>query len=431
MNIAQIIMLFTLFLMVSGKVPIYLTAVIGSTIAALAFGIPPSASFFGISLGEAEVTVGTLLQAGLHPVLIDMLGVLLFIGIMEKTGFLRIIILKIMDIGKNLGGGPGIAAAGGIAAGVIGGMTGFTQPAITGVVTGPASVKLGVDPNKSAGTHALAGILGNFGGFTHPTIVAVVATAGIGFGAINIVGILVGLSAFAMSFYRLSKDTAAKKEINADEVSLTDENGEGEKVSESFGKAVIPFLVLIVGFISGLPIVLNGIVASLFVVLLSGMKINEAEKTMMDGIHRIATPLFATVSFLFMSAVINQIGLVDLVSDVLEPVLNLAPIQIMLLVSAITGLVTQSNGASAAIVVPFLQVVIASGANPFVASLAAAGGPAIMQYFLTGGPVAALTTVIPVIPGSELKTANKFQRPDILFALGVLFVITLVLSFIM
>ena len=430
MNIAQIIMLFTLFLMVSGKVPIYLTAVIGSTIAALAFGIPPSASFFGISLGEAEVTVGTLLQSGLHPVLIDMLGVLLFIGIMEKTGFLRIIILKIMDIGKNLGGGPGIAAAGGIAAGVIGGMTGFTQPAITGVVTGPASVKLGVDPNKSAGTHALAGILGNFGGFTHPTIVAVVATAGIGFGAINIVGILVGLSAFAMSFYRLSKDTKANKTVNTDEeISLNDENE--EEVSGSFGKAVIPFLVLIVGFISGLPIVLNGIVASLFVVLLSGMKINEAEKTMMDGIHRIATPLFATVSFLFMSAVINQIGLVDLVSDVLEPVLNLAPIQIMLLVSAITGLVTQSNGASAAIVVPFLQVVIASGANPFVASLAAAGGPAIMQYFLTGGPVAALTTVIPVIPGSELKAANKFQRPDILFALGVLFVITLVLSFIM
>jgi len=429
MNIAQIIMLLTLLLMVSGKVPIYLTAVIGSTIAALAFGIPPSATIFSFSFGDVDVTVGTLLQSGLHPVLIDMLGVLLFIGIMEKTGFLKIIILKIMDVGKELGGGPGIAVAGGIAAGVIGGMTGFTQPAITGVVTGPASVKLGVDPNKSAGTHALAGILGNFGGFTHPTIVAVVATAGIGFGMINIFGIIVGLSAFGMSFYRLSRSLSTNVATPADEISLDD--ADDEVLNGTFGKAVIPFIVLIVGFISGLPIVLTGIIASLFVILLSGMQVAEAEKTMMAGIYRISTPLFATVSFLFMSAVINQIGLVDLVADVLEPVLTLAPIQIMLLVSALTGLVTQSNGASAAIVVPFLQVVIASGANPFVASVAAAGGCAIMQYFLTGGPVAALSTVVPVISGSELKTANKFQRPDILFSLAVLFVITLALSFVM
>jgi len=148
---------------------------------------------------------------------------------------------------------------------------------------------------------------------------------------------------------------------------------------------------------------------------------------MMAGIHRISTPLFATVAFLFMSAVINHIGLVDLVADRLEPALNAAPILIMLLVSAVAGFITQSNGASAAIVVPFLAVVLASGADPFSAAVAAAGGTAIMQYFLTGGPVAALSTVIPVIPGSELKAANRFQRPAILGTLGVLTIIVLIL----
>ena len=75
---------------------------------------------------------------------------------------------------------------------------------------------------------------------------------------------------------------------------------------------------------------------------------------------------------------------------------------------------------------PFLQVVLAAGADPLTAACAAAGGSAVMQYFLTGGPVAALSTVIPVIPGSDLKTANRFQRPAMLFGLFVLFLCVLV-----
>jgi hypothetical protein len=51
-----------------------------------------------------------------------------------------------------------------------------------------------------------------------------------------------------------------------------------------------------------------------------------------------------------------------------------------------------------------------------------------MQYFLTGGPVAALATVIPVIPNSDLRTANRFQRPAILSGLAVAFIVTLVLG---
>lgn len=416
---AQIIMVLTLLLMVSGKVPLYLTAVIGGTIAALVAGVP---------FNDADVTIRTLLGAGLHPVLLDMLGVLLFIGIMESTGFLKIIIFRIMTLGKRVGGGPGVAAAGGISAGIIGGMTGFTQPAITGVVTGPASVKLGVPPNKSAGMHALAGILGNYGGFTHPTMVAVVATAGIGFGMINVVGIIVGLSSFVIAFLLMRR---SMKAANARVADVSDEDlvaeGDRDALTGSFLKAIFPFLVLLAGLIAGFPIVLVGIVASLLVMLLARENPARAESVMMAGIHRISTPLFATVAFLFMSAVINHIGLVDLVADRLEPALNVAPILIMLLVSAVAGLITQSNGASAAIVVPFLAVVLTSGADPFSAAVAAAGGTAIMQYFLTGGPVAALSTVIPVIPGSELKAANRFQRPAILATLGVLTVIVLIL----
>ena len=412
MNIAQIIMLLTLLLMVSGKAPIYLTAITGSAIAALVAGV-------SVSGEPGVVTIATLLQSGLNPVLIDMLGVLLFIGIMEKVGFLQTIIYKIMGIGKKVGGGPGICTAGGIAAGIIGGLTGFTQPAITAVVTGPAAVKLGVEPNKAAGIQAMAGVLGNFGGFTHPTIVAVIATAGIQFGMINVIGIFIGLTAFAAGYIRLSRELKGAK------IQVDQSDDEMLVVStKEFLKAAIPFIVLFTGFIAGFPIILVGIVSSLLVVILAGINLADGEKAMMEGLARISTPLFATVAFLFMSAVINEIGLVNIISDTLEPLLRFGPIQIMLLVSALTGLITQSNGASGAIVIPFLQVVIAAGADPFAAAVAAAGGCAIMQYFLTGGPVAALSTVIPVIPGSDLKNANKYQRPMLLIALCALFIIT-------
>lgn len=96
--------------------------------------------------------------------------------------------------GNKLGGGPGVCTAGGIAAGVIGALTGFTQPVITAVITGPAAVKLGVDPNKVAGIQAHAGHIGNLAGFTHPTQVAILATAGIGYGLFNVLGLIAALS---------------------------------------------------------------------------------------------------------------------------------------------------------------------------------------------------------------------------------------------
>jgi hypothetical protein len=47
-----------------------------------------------------------------------------------------------------------------------------------------------------------------------------------------------------------------------------------------------------------------------------------------------------------------------------------------------------------------------------------------MQYFLTGGAIAALPSTTAIVRGADLKTANRFQRPSILFALAVLFAIS-------
>jgi len=428
---AQIIMGITIVAMVSGKVPIYLTAFVGSIIAALAAGFGISPGFMFGHLGGTAVFdsngnpqfLANLLAAGLNAVIIDMLGVLLFIGIMEKVGFLNAIVVKVMHFGNKMGGGPGVCTAGGIAAGIIGGMTGFTQPAITGVITGPPAVDMGVDKNKVAGVLAHAGHLGNFGGFTHPTMIAVIATAGITFGAINVIGAVVALSIFAASFIRLRRDmkgVTEMKELSSD-----------IKTDIPFGKAITPFIVLVTAFVIGIPVVVSGLLAAFVVVMITGKDFIQGEKTMMEGLTRIIVPLFATASFLFMSRVISEIGLVTLFSNLLEPILAFSPILIMLLVSSLAGFFTQSNAASIPIIIPFLLIVLDQGANPLAAAVAAAGGPAIMQYYLTGGPVAALSTVVPVIEGSDLKTANKFQRPSILVGMAVLFVICLVLSIVL
>lgn len=141
--IAQVVMVLTLLLMITGKTPIYMTAIVGATLSALIAGFP--------IMGSAEMTIAKMVNTGLNPVIADMTGILLFIGIMQATGFLDVIIRDIVRVGNKLGGGTGVCSAGGIAAGVIGALTGFTQPVITAVITGPAAVRLGVDPNKCAG----------------------------------------------------------------------------------------------------------------------------------------------------------------------------------------------------------------------------------------------------------------------------------------
>lgn len=139
--IAQVVMVLTLLLMITGKTPIYMTAIVGATLSALIAGFP--------IMGSAEMTIAKMVNTGLNPVIADMTGILLFIGIMQATGFLDVIIRDIVRVGNKLGGGTGVCSAGGIAAGVIGALTGFTQPVITAVITGPAAVRLGVDPTSA------------------------------------------------------------------------------------------------------------------------------------------------------------------------------------------------------------------------------------------------------------------------------------------
>ncbi len=416
-------MILTLLMMIIGRLPIYITAIIGSTLAALVAGFPVS--------GKSEITLLKLVYSGMNPVIADMTGVLMFIGVMEKTGFLEVVIRKIMQLGTKFGGAPGITSAGALVAGMIGALTGFTQPVVTASITGPAAVKLGMNPNKTAGLAAHAGHFGNFAGFTHPTQVAVIATAAIGFGMINVVGAIVGISIIAFSFYRLvdemkkSGKTFTKEEIDAIGKSVL---GKGEGISVK--RATIPFVVFIVGFVTGFPLFLVGILCGIVTTLLAKIRLEDGENAMLKGVQRIATPLVATIGFLYMSNVMDKIGLVHIISALLEPVINFSPVLIMLLVSSIAGFLTQSNAAAAAIIIPFLKIVLAAGANPLAAACAAAGGSAVWQYYLTGGPVAALSTVVPVVPGSNLVAANKFQRPAMVFGFFVLLICVCVVNFV-
>ena len=419
--LAQIIMVLTLVIMITGKTPIYMTAIIGATISALVAGFPLA--------GNAEVTIASMINSGLNPVIADMTGILLFIGIMEAAGFFDVIIRDIVRVGNRIGGGPGVVTAGGIAAGLIGALTGFTQPVITAVITGPAAVRLGVDPNKAAAIQGHAGHIGNLFGFTHPTQVAIIATAGLSFGLFNILGLIAALSVFAMSYFRLTRDMKAKGiTMTAEENAAILKDFEAKEYHATSAQAFAPFIVLVIGFVLGFPIFLVGLFAGIFTMILAKRDPKQSEQEMMKGVGRIATPLVATIGFLFLSTVIRNIGLVQVIADLLKPVLSVAPIQIMFLVAMLTALLTQSYGASAAIILPFLQIVIQAGGDPFAAGFAAASAGALTQYFLTGGPVAALATVIPVIPGSELKPANLFQRPSILFGLLVALVISTLLG---
>ena len=415
MEMAQILMVITLIFMVWGKTPLYLTAIVGSTIAALAAGFPIS--------GKADITLAKLINGGLNPVIADITGVLMFVGILETSGFLKVIINKIISCGSKLGGAPGITAAGSLAAGCIGALTGFTQPVVTAAITGPVATKLGMDPNKTAGLAAHAGHFGNFAGFTHPTQVAVVATAAIGFGAINVVGAITGISIIAFSWYRIVREMRKNPPIISQDIKDEVARSLSNKSGISFSLAIFPFLLFCIGFVLGIPVFVDGTVCAILVAILAKMNPSKSETDMIDGVKRASIPIVATISFLFMSGVINKIGLVDVISNIMAPLVSISPVYTMHFVSALAGFITQSNAASVAIDVPFLQVVLAAGADPLTAACAAAGGSAVTQYYLTGGPVAALSTVIPVVKGSNLKDANKFQRPAMLFGLLVLFLL--------
>ena len=112
------------------------------------------------------------------------------------------------------------------------------------------------------------------------------------------------------------------------------------------------------GFVAGFPVFLVGLASAIVCMLLSGKPMREAEAAMLKGVSLIATPIVATIGFLFMSTVIKQVGLVQTMSDAVGPVLSVAPVLILFGVAFLTGFLTQSYAASVSVLVPFLQVVL-------------------------------------------------------------------------
>lgn len=413
--VAQIIMVLTLIVMITGIAPLYITAVVGGLLSALAAGFPLT--------GADPNAISKILVASMHPVIIDMLGVLLFIGIMQKCGYMDVIIWNIMDFGRRYGGAPGIATAAGLAAALLGALTSFTQPVITATIAGPAAVKLGLSPNKTSGIISLANTVANACGFTHPTLLAILAVTGIHFGLINAWAFAGSIWIYVFCYWR------ARREMIQEGLPIKPQGTQLEPLPDgapSFKKAIFPFLVLCVAFFSGVPIFFVGMGTGILIILMTHMSLAQGEKAMISGVAQISIPIVAILSLMFMSNVINKIGLVTVIADYVEPLIAIAPIQILFFISFIAGLITQSNAASAPIVLPFTQIVMGMGADPLAVSFAAITGCAIMQLFLTGGALTALPVVAGVVPGTVQKIANRWQRPAMLVGAGVCFILTFI-----
>ena len=409
--------------MIWGKSPLFMTAMIGATIAAIVGGIP---------LTSAEgVSIKSLLIAGLNPVLVDMAGILLFIGIMKSSGFLSVIIKEVIKFGNKVGGGPGIITAAAFVAGVIGMFVGFTQAAITGVIAGPAAIKLGVKPDEAAGALQHANNLGCGAGFAHPTELGILALTGVGFGLFNVYEAICAFAIMAAAYWRMKRRIIARggqvSKFSADQINAI-LNGFEKTDNIAPLKAFIPFIVLLVFAATGIPIFVVCFVASLLTIFLSHRPMAQSEKDMVDGVKMISVPFSAIIIFLFLSGVINNIGVIDTLKNWFEPILNTAPIALMYVVAMIAGIVTQSYTGSAAIILPFVTLVLGTGADPMATAVAAAAGGNIGQYYLTGGPVSGLNTITPVVPGSDLKRANLFQRPNHIVGMVVAALITAALA---
>lgn len=417
---AQIIMLLTLLVMILGRAPLYITATIGSTLAAIAAGFP--------LIGKDPNSIGKLLVSAMNPVIIDMLGVLLFIGIMQKTGFLNVIIYKIMEVGKQKGGAPGIATAAGLAAALLGALTAFTQPVITATIAGPAATRLGLHPNKTSAIISMANTVANSCGFTHPTMLAILGLTGVSFGLINVWGFVGSIGIYVFAYWRAKREMIAEGHYVCDNANNSDtEVFVLPDDAPSFTKAVFPFLALCIAFFMGVPVFIIGFICSILVIIMAKYTLADGEKAMISGVTQIAIPIVAIISLMFMSVVINKIGLVSVLSEYLKPFLAIAPIQILFIISTIAGLITQSNAASAAIILPFVQILMGMNLDPMAISFAAIMGAAIMQLFLTGGALTALPVVAGVVPGTNQKLANKWERPALLVGIGVSFILSFII----
>lgn len=419
---AQIIVVITLLVMITGRAPLYITASVGAGIAAVVAGYR--------LIGTDEGTVTELLRIALNPVILDMAGVLSFIGVLQYVGYLDVIVAKLIDVGRMKGGAPGVATAAGLAAALLGAVTSFTQPVVMATIAGPAAVRLKLSPNATAGTISMANTIANQAGFTHPTFLAILAVTGVKFGIINFWGFLGGIGIFIAAYLKGKRDMVKagidlKKGYDEGEQSEMDKLPEGHA---SFGKALFPFLFLCVLFFAGVPVFLVGIVSSILVLLMTRTSFFKGETAMIEGIKMIAIPVLAVISLMFLSTVVGRVGLIETLGQWVEPVLATAPVQILFIISALAGTMTQSFSASAPILLPFTQMVLDMGVDPVAASFAAISGAAIMQLFLTGGALTALPVVVGVVPGSLQREANRWQRPCLLTGLGISFILTFVIG---
>lgn len=404
------ILIAALLAMSTGRVPMYVTAVIGGVAALLAAGDP--------LMGDAADAVPALLKGALRPLpVVDMLGILLFIGVMKQSGCMEAILHKLMAIGRTHGGAPGVAAAAGFAAALLGTLSAFTQPYLTAAAAGPAAIRLGMPPHKAAGMIALSNALANACSFTHPTVIAILTVTGVSFGAFNLWGFAGGVWILIFAYLRARREMGDGPEAAAEEAPMPDG-------LPPIWKAALPFAVLCGAIFSGLPVFLAGLGAGLLVCALKGLSLTEGENAMLSGI---SIPIMAALSLYFMAEVMEQVGFIDLAVRAAEPFLSFAPVQMLFLVSALAGLLTQSMAASAAVVLPVTQIVMEMGCDPAAVTFAAVTGCAVMQLFLTGGAVTSLSLVVKVVPGASRREANLWQRPIILADAAVCFLITFLL----
>ena len=378
--IAQVIIAITLILMIIGRTPLFMTAMIGATIAALVGGIPLTS--------PEGVSIKSLLIGGLNPVLVDMAGILLFIGIMKTSGFLSVIIKEVIKFGNYVGGGPGIITAAAFVAGVIGMFVGFTQAAITGVIAGPAAIKLGVKPDEAAGALQHANNLGCGAGFAHPTELGILALTGISFGMFNVWGALSAFAIMGAAYWRMKHRIISEggqvSRFSKEQIERILNDFENTDNISSV-KAFIPFIVLLVFAATGIPIFVVCFVAALLTIALSRRPMMQSEADMVEGVKMLSVPFTAIIIFLFLSGVINNVGVIETLKGWFEPILNTAPIALMFVVAMIAGIVTQSYTGSAAIILPFVTLVMSAGADPMATAVAAAAGGNIGQYYRRSG----------------------------------------------
>ena len=317
--IAQVIIAITLILMIIGRTPLFMTAMIGATIAALVGGIPLTS--------PEGVSIKTLLIGGLNPVLVDMAGILLFIGIMKTSGFLSVIIKEVIKFGNYVGGGPGIITAAAFVAGVIGMFVGFTQAAITGVIAGPAAIKLGVKPDEAAGALQHANNLGCGAGFAHPTELGILALTGISFGMFNVWGALSAFAIMGAAYWRMKHRIISEgghvSRFSKEQIERILNDFENTDNISSV-KAFIPFIVLLVFAATGIPIFVVCFVAALLTIALSRRPMMQSEADMVEGVKMLSVPFTAIIIFLFLSGVINNVGVIE---TVCQKLLNLPSAQ--------------------------------------------------------------------------------------------------------